>query len=487
MVERTLPLPIPPERRIYASRTLNLRTIGAIGYDMDYTLVHYHAGAWEHLAYMRMRELLAADGWPVTKLEFDPDFVIRGLVIDKELGNIVKPNRFGYVVRASHGTKPLDFVTQRDTYRLESVDLSSSRYVFLNTLFSLSESCLYAQLVDLYDENRSKFPRVHSYSELYNRVRASTTRAHVEGIIKDEITQHLERYVDLDPDAPRALLDQKDAGKRLMFISNAEWNYARDIMSWAYDPFLPGSMTWRDLFELIIVQARKPVFFAHPLPLFSIVDQTRGLLEPCAGPLPGPGVYVGGDAMQVEQYLGLSGAEILYVGDHVFADVKVSKAELRWRTALILRELEDEITELEAFKNDQWNLTTMMAEKVQYEHALSLARLDLQRLRHKRSSAKEKPVRSLEEHITELRNHILALDEKIVPYAKRAATLTNPLWGPLLRAGNDKSHLARQVEGSADIYTSRVSNFLMASPYAFLRSSRGSMPHDPSPPHAPAP
>ena len=81
MVERTLPLPIPPERRIYASRTLNLRSIGAIGYDMDYTLVHYHADAWEHLAYMRMRELLAADGWPVNKLEFDPDFVIRGLVM----------------------------------------------------------------------------------------------------------------------------------------------------------------------------------------------------------------------------------------------------------------------------------------------------------------------------------------------------------------------------------------------------------------------
>jgi hypothetical protein len=49
----------------------------------------------------------------------------------------------------------------------------------------------------------------------------------------------------------------------------------------------------------------------------------------------------------------------------------------------------------------------------------------------------------------------------------------------LLRSGNDKSHLARQIERSADVYTSRVSNFLYATPFAYLRSRRGSMPHDP--------
>ena len=51
----------------------------------------------------------------------------------------------------------------------------------------------------------------------------------------------------------------------------------------------------------------------------------------------------------MEEYLRLSGDEILYVGDHVYADVRMSKSLLRWRTALILRELEDEITALEGF------------------------------------------------------------------------------------------------------------------------------------------
>jgi 5'-nucleotidase len=54
----------------------------------------------------------------------------------------------------------------------------------------------------------------------------------------------------------------------------------------------------------------------------------------------------------------------------------------------------------------------------------------------------------------------------------------NPTWGPLMRAGNDKSLFARQVERYADIYTSRVSNFLAQTPFAYLRAARGSLPHD---------
>ena len=436
---------IPPERRIYSSRTLNLRSIGAIGYDMDYTLVHYRTEAWEERAYARMRELLADEGWPVDGLEFDPDLVIRGLVIDVELGNVVKPNRFGYVVRAAHGTRRLEFDEQREIYRHTPVDLASPRFVFLNTLFALSECCLYAQLVDRYDARLDRFPMVHSYNDLYRKVRSSVERAHVEGVIKKEITDNPERYVQPDPEAPIALLDQLDAGKRLMLISNAEWPYARDVMAWAFDPYLPGKMTWRDLFELIVLQARKPVFFAHPLPLFSIAEEGHGLLKPVAGPIPGPGVYVGGDAMKIEDYLGLSGAEILYVGDHVFADVRVSKVELRWRTALILRELEEEISQIEAFGADQERLTTMMAEKVRYENLLSRARLDLQRKRFRRQGAPDQSESELENRVSALRTHLLELDQGIAPFAMAASSLNNSRWGLLLRAGNDKSHLARQL------------------------------------------
>ena len=70
------------------------------------------------------------------------------------------------------------------------------------------------------------------------------------------------------------------------------------------------------------------------------------------------------------------------------------------------------------------------------------------------------------------------LDAKISPLAKASGEMGNPTWGPLMRAGNDKSLFARQVERYADVYTSRVSNFLSATPFAYLRAARGSLPHD---------
>jgi 5'-nucleotidase len=468
---------VPPGRRIYANRTLNLRTIGAIGYDMDYTLVHYHADVWEQKAYDRAKELLLGDGWPVRDLEFDPYLVIRGLVIDAELGNIVKANRFGYVMRAAHGTGLMEFEDQREIYRHTPVDLSEPRFAFLNTLFSLSESCLYLQLVDLYDQHL--FPRVHGYEDLFRRVRACLDETHIEGTLKAEIMADPEPFIDLDPQGPLALLDQLRSGKRLMLISNSEWEYARTVMSYAFDRFLPHGMTWRDLFELVIVGARKPGFFLYDLPLFSIADEEAGLLRPAPGQIPGPGAFLGGDATKVENYLGLAGAAILYVGDHIFADVKVSKASLRWRTALILRELEEELTAVDAFRETERILIELMDEKVQLETALSRVRLALQRLRGGYGEQPEISARKLEAEFQRVRDATVALDEQIAPLAREASQLENPRWGALLRSGNDKSHLANQIERSADIYTSRVSNFLFATPFAYLRSRRGSMPHDP--------
>jgi hypothetical protein len=45
----------------------------------------------------------------------------------------------------------------------------------------------------------------------------------------------------------------------------------------------------------------------------------------------------------VEKALGFSGDETMYVGDHIYTDVSVSKVHLRWRTALVCRELEREV------------------------------------------------------------------------------------------------------------------------------------------------
>ena len=51
--------------------------------------------AWEGRAYQYGVEALRAMGLPVDGLKFDSSLVIRGLILDKELGNTVKVDRFG--------------------------------------------------------------------------------------------------------------------------------------------------------------------------------------------------------------------------------------------------------------------------------------------------------------------------------------------------------------------------------------------------------
>jgi HAD superfamily 5'-nucleotidase-like hydrolase len=467
-------VPATRARGIFCSRTLNLRAIRAIGYDMDYTLIHYQVEEWERRAYEHLRRKFADLGWPVADLEFDPALIVRGLVIDTELGNVVKANRFGYVKRAFHGTRQLDFEEQRRAYARTIVDLGDPRFVFLNTLFALSEACMYAQLVDRLD--RRELPEIMGYGDLYARTRRLIDEAHVEGVLKGEILADPERFVVLDPETPLALLDQQRSGKKLVLITNSEWAYTRTLMHYAFDRFLPDGATWRELFEVVIVQARKPEFFGSRSPVFEIVNED-GLLRPALG-LTAGGAFVGGNAGLVEHHLGLAGDQILYVGDHLFADVHMSKNVLRWRTALVLRELEADLVAEDAFEPERARLQEMMAEKEEVEYAVCQVRLELQRKRERYGPRSSRSASQLEAELTELRSRITVLDEAIGPLASRAAQVSNPRWGPLMRAGNDKSYLARQVERYADVYLSRVSNFLAQTPFAFLRSPRGTLPHD---------
>jgi hypothetical protein len=191
------------------------------------------------------------------------------------------------------------------------------------------------------------------------------------------------------------------------------------------------------------------------------------------------GVYLGGNAGLVEDVLGASGDQILYVGDHLFSDVHVSKSVVRWRTALILRELERELAALEAARTQQHELAGLMQEKERLEFDHAQLRIAIQRARTRYGPAPAASIGALERQATEIRAQLAALDDRIAPLAEESATTSNPRWGLLMRTGNDKSYLARQVERYADVYTSRVSNFLYQTPFVYLRSPRGSLPHDP--------
>ena len=146
----------------------------------------------------------------------------------------------------------------------------------------------------------------------------------------------------------------------------------------------------------------------------------------------------------------------------------VTKDVLRWRTALIARELESEIACGIEFADDQRTIERLMHDKVDVDR--QQARLRLARLGDGGADVGKELAR--------VTARASELDAMVAPLAKAAAALGNATWGPLMRAGNDKSLFARQVERYADVYTSRVSNLGYETPFAYLRAARGSLPHD---------
>ncbi|OIW18792.1 hypothetical protein TanjilG_13544 [Lupinus angustifolius] len=430
-------------RGIFCSRTLNLRSISAIGYDMDYTLIHYNVMAWEGRAYDYCMENLKNMGFPVDGLAFDPNLVIRGLVIDKERGNLVKADRFGYIKRAMHGTQMLSTRAVSEMYGRELVDLrNESRWEFLNTLFSVSEAVAYMQMVDKLDDG-AILPDLGplDYKGLYKAVGKALFWAHVEGRLKSEIMSKPEQFVEPDPQLPLALLDQKE----------------------------------------VIVSARKPEFFQTSHPMYEVVTG-EGLMRPCFKAQTG-GLYSGGCAQMVEKSLNVHGDEILYVGDHIYTDVSQSKVHLRWRTALICRELEEEYNSLIHSRGHRESLVELINQKEVVGDLFNQLRLALQR------RSKDRPAQTLaatnmnDEDLTESMQKLLIvmqrLDEKIAPMLAADGNLFNSRWGFLSRADLwDKSHLMRQIEKYADIYTSRVSNFLNYTPFMYFRSQEQNLAHD---------
>ncbi|XP_021822030.1 5'-nucleotidase domain-containing protein 4-like [Prunus avium] len=485
---RDLGIPTPfssrqSPRGIFCSRTLNLRSISAIGYDMDYTLMHYNVIAWEGRAYDYCMENLKKVGFPVDGLAFDPDLVIRGLVIDKEKGNLVKPDRFGYVKRAMHGTKMLSNRAVSEMYGRELVDLrKESRWEFLNTLFSVSEAVAYMQMVDRLDDGTIAAQLGPlDYKGLYKAVGRALFRAHVEGQLKSEIMSKPELFVTPDPELPLALLDQKEAGKKLLLITNSDYHYTDKMMQHSFNRFLPNDMGWRDLFDIVIVSARKPEFFQMSHPMYEVVTG-EGLMRPCFKAKTG-GLYSGGSAQMVENSLNIHGDEILYVGDHIYTDVSQSKVHQRWRTALICRELEEEFSALIHSRGHRASLVELINQKEVVGDLFNQLRLASQR-RTKGRPAQTLAATNLDDHeLSESMQKLLIvmqrLDQKIAPMLEADGELFNKRWGFLSRAGFwDKSHLMRQIEKYADIYTSRVSNFLHYTPFMYFRSQEQTLAHD---------
>jgi HAD superfamily 5'-nucleotidase-like hydrolase len=472
---------IPRKHRVFVNRNLRMTKIRAIGFDLDHTLAHYDPVAVEELAFDLTKEkLVNVKGYPreILEYKYDPTWVIRGLVVDKKRGNLLKMDYFNFVSRAYHGLSALRSEERKRAYRSDRIRLGHENYVSVDTLFHLPEVYLYLCVIDLLERRHTG--TAPDYEKVYRDVREMIDEAHRDGSLKSIITSDLDRYIRFDPEARITLEEFRRSGKKLFLLTNSEWAYTDKLLQHILQRGRGAPSQWTDLFNIVIVEARKPGFFSStdaPEP----VPELKGVKVAAT-------VGRGGGRAYLERALGASGEHILYFGDHTYGDILQSKRAAGWRTAMLVPELDREISVNADYAKEFERLSKLSSERHQLEIDKAAFGRELRRLTQVLSENDgSEPERRVEisSRIQEIPDQIAELDKRGTELEGEIESLRvkidrayNSRWGSLFREGNESSRFGHQLKDFACVYTSRVSNFLHYPWNYYFQSPVGYMPHD---------
>ena len=286
-------------------------------------------------------------------------------------------------------------------------------------------------------------------------VRTAVDDIHLRSLdLKKAVISNMPDYVKRDPRLGPMLEGVRQSGRKLFLLTNSDWWYTNNIMT-----FLLGGQSvsvvnityivdsslnwelrrsvrlvtvryflgeWRACFDCVIVDACKPKYFSGGTPLHIVSPQSGEVrLAPPLSNLPAGGddvILSGGDAASLTRMLGLPGRNILYCGDHLYADVIKCRQLSPWRTLLVIPELARELTAA--------RLTSGLLEQ--------LARLE--------SLLASNP------KLTELKRR---LHEAVAEFDRSFCQT-----GSLFRSGVRLSYFGAMVHAWAELYTGSVNNIL---------------------------
>lgn len=503
----------PRTRRIFTNRDLDFDKVPVIGFDMDYTLARYRQDRLEALSLEATVAKLIKIGWPevLAEVQPEPEFATRGLLVDKQRGNLVKMDRHGYVGRVYHGRNQLDRPQRKAIYHTQRVGQERTRFAYVDTLFSLPEVTLYAAVVDMIDNQPELWGPLGppDYINAWNSVRAAIDESHQDNSIKARIKADVAAYFDKDPELAPTLHKLRSSGKKLFLLTNSLLDYTEAVMSYLLDSELEAYDDWTSYFDWIVVGSCKPAFFTAGEPFIEMRRSVHGngngmgnpeapsrIGKPVTEPLKGR-IYEGGNQIGLQRALGVRPDEILYVGDHIYGDIVRSKKTSGWRTVLIVEELESELrvradhqVALQEIRqlSELWELLTEEVSDQRYmqrgiklldvasvvaeyrsrgeELSISQAEGLLERIRAQTKERLERLRTHEEEIATALRRRSVQVDRAF-----------NRYWGSVFAERYDSSFFGAQLENYACMYTSRVSNFLFVSPNRYFHAPHGTMPH----------
>ncbi|MFT7616595.1 MAG: 5'-nucleotidase [Planctomycetota bacterium] len=456
------------QRSIFTNRTLRFDKVKAIGFDFDHTLGLYNCARLDKLAMDLVIEKLNKDP-SIPSLNLDdvpePSFARKGLVVDIQEGNVAKIDRHGHVVSAYHGTTKLTSKQRRDTYgAMDHIPhvTHGDRLVPVDSDFAKPEVLIYSALAPQVKNAECK--------ELWKTIRAHTDMIHRDGSLKAELTANPSHYLCPDLEIVPMLETLREWGMKLFLLTNSEWYYTKAMINTALGTGKSADdVSWMKLFDHVVCEARKPAYFG--------VGNTKP-----NGVMNDEGVICGGNTDELEEVIGCEGNEILYVGDHIYADLITSKRGTNWRTMLVISELEEELEIRSGLPGMAMQMKQADDRRLATEQELHYWRGIERALGHLEKNGDGVHLESL---MTDCKNRGDKARENLKQFIGRREKLRaemshamNPYWGSLFRAGPELTYYGQQLEDFACTYTSRASNIALYPSNHYFRSSMDFMPHE---------
>jgi len=274
---------------VFASNELDLKEVDIYGFDYDYTLACYKESV-SHLIYNLGRDKLVSKlKYPeeILQLNYQPGFAVRGLHYDINKGLLLKVDSFAQIQLGCvyRGLTPVPDEEVLRLYNNRYIPINylegnrdnpfyrgSSAMAQLADLFSVPEMSLLCNITEYFVQNHIDYhPDI-----LFRDVKSSINSIHPmmhQTIVKG----NAEDYLESDPQLRTFFERLNQAGKKLFLVTNSPFIFVDKGMS-----YLMGE-DWRDVFDVVIVQARKPKFFTdqnrpfrlRPQPIDSRLGQSQ--------------------------------------------------------------------------------------------------------------------------------------------------------------------------------------------------------------------
>ncbi|KAK4025884.1 hypothetical protein OUZ56_014924 [Daphnia magna] len=443
---------------VFATNELDLDKVSVYGFDYDYTLACYKESV-DHLIYNLGRETLVRKlKYPsdIMKLNYEPGFAVRGLHFDIGKGLLLKVDSFhqiqlGCVYR---GLTPLSDEDVLNLYGqhyipadyLESYvhngsQQGSSKMAHLADLFSVPEMSLLCNTTEYFVNNNLDYhPDI-----LFRDVKSAVQSIHP--VMHQTVQKNPEDYLEKDPLLELFFDRLINAGKKLFLVTNSPFNFVNKGMQ-----YLIGEH-WRDIFDVIIVQARKPKFFTDENRPFRVYDlHQQDHVWDKVHNLEKGRVYCEGNVRQLQGMTGWKGRSVLYFGDHPYTDLADASLVHGWKTGAIIKELTSEIKTLNK-PEFKWHVNWLQV---------------LQQLIEEHQDVEDEPSQQLIKHWIGERDEL----------RKETKHVFNKQFGSLFRTYHNPTYFSRRLFRFADVYTSNVTNLLRFSPKHTFYARRGALPHE---------